>query len=642
MKMTKAEKTQKIQKIEISQMDAYLFGNGRNYEIYKKLGAHPSCEDGKNGYFFAVWAPNAKYVSLVGDINEWRPDANPMTRMEDIGIWTCFVPDVTEGSLYKYYIISENGSVLYKADPYAVYAEMRPGTASKTYDLSHFKWTDSKWMKRREGLDMNREPMAIYEVHLGSWMRHPTKENDGFYSYREFTDRIVEYLKEMPYTHVELMGMSEYPFDGSWGYQVTGYYAPTSRYGCPDDFRYMINKFHENGIGVILDWVPAHFPRDAHGLAMFDGSPLYEYADPKKGEHPDWGTKIFDYGKNEVKNFLIANANYWMREFHIDGLRVDAVASMLYLDYGKQSGQWVANKYGGNKNLEAIEFFKHLNSEVLGAFPGAVMIAEESTAWPKVTGKPEDDGLGFSFKWNMGWMNDFCDYMKLDPYFRKDNHYKMTFAMSYNSSENYILVLSHDEVVHLKCSMLMKMPGFKVDKFANLRAGYAFMFGHCGKKLLFMGQEFAQEREWSEERELDWYCLDDPLHAGMKLFVSDLLKLYRKYKSMWEFDNSNEGFEWINADDTEKSLYSFIRTNSSGKDSLVFVVNFTPMKRTDYRVGVPKAGKYTLLLNSDDKQYGGTGTEIESVLRAEEIPWDGKPYSVGFTLPPFGAIVLRF
>ena len=375
---------------------------------------------------------------------------------------------------------------------------------------------------------------------------------------------------------------------------------------------------------------------------MFDGTPVYEYADPKKGEHPDWGTKIFDYGKSEVKNFLIANAIYWMQEFHIDGLRVDAVASMLYLDYGKEKGQWVANKYGGNKNLEAIEFFKHLNSVVLGKFPGVVMIAEESTAWPKVTGRPEDDGLGFSFKWNMGWMHDFCDYMKLDPYFRKNNHYKMTFAMSYNEYENYILVLSHDEVVHLKCSMLMKMPGFMPDKFANLRAGYAFMFGHCGKKLLFMGQDFAQEREWSEARELDWYCLEDPYHAGMKLFVSDFLKLYRKYRSLWEFDNSYEGFRWINADDTEKSLYSFIRTNSTGKDNLVFVVNFTPMKRDDYRVGVPQAGKYTLLMNSDETKYGGTGVEIPANMKAEAKPWDGMDYSVGFPLPPFGAVVLKY
>ena len=584
----------------ISELDEYLFGHGIHYEIYKKLGAHPSIEKGKKGYFFAVWAPNTKAVSVTGEFNNWEPDADVMVKQGDIGIWTCFIPGVVQYQMYKYYIVTQTDEVLYEADPYACHAEERPGTASKTFDLSSYKWSDTSWINDRKALDMNREPMAIYEVHPGSWMRHPDGVNDGYYTYREFADRMCEYLKEMPYTHVELMGIAEHPFDGSWGYQVTGYYAPTSRYGTPDDFRYMINKFHENKIGVILDWVPAHFPRDAHGLANFDGVPEYEYADPRKGEHPDWGTKIFDYGKNEVKNFLIANAIYWIQEFHVDGLRVDAVASMLYLDYGKEKGQWVANKYGGNKNLDSIEFFKHLNSVVLGKFPGAVMIAEESTAWPKVTGRPEDDGLGFSFKWNMGWMHDFCDYMKLDPYFRKNNHYKMTFAMSYNSAENYILVLSHDEVVHLKCSMLMKMPGFMPDKFANLRAGYAFMFGHCGKKLLFMGQDFAQEREWSEARELDWYCLEDPYHAGMKLFVSDFLMLYRKYRSLWEFDNSYEGFRWINADDTEKSLYSFIRTNSTGKDNLVFVVNFTPMKRDDYRVGVPQAGKYTLLMNSDE------------------------------------------
>ena len=393
---------------------------------------------------------------------------------------------------------------------------------------------------------------------------------------------------------------------------------------------------------MILDWVPAHFPRDAHGLANFDGAPCYEYADPKKGEHPDWGTKIFDYGKNEVKNFLIDNAIYWMEEFHIDGLRVDAVASMLYLDYGKKDGQWVANKYGGNKNLEAIEFFRHLNSCVLGKFPGAMMIAEESTAWPKVTGNVEDDGLGFSFKWNMGWMHDFCDYMKLDPYFRKDNHYKMTFAMSYNAAENYILVLSHDEVVHLKCSMLGKMPGYTVDKFANLRTGYAFMMGHAGKKLLFMGQEFGQEREWSEAREIDWFSLEDPLHKGMQLWFGDLLRLYNKYPSMYELDGGFEGFRWINADDTEKSIYSFYRQDHTGRNNLMFVINFTPMDRGDYRVGVPRSGKYTLMLNSDEAKYGGNGAEIAQTIKSEPIPWDGQEQSIGFRLAPFAAAIFKF
>ncbi len=625
-----------------SKDDAYYFGQGVHYDIYEKLGAHPSVKDGKKGYFFGVWAPHAKYVSVIGEFNGWDTEASPMEMDNEVGVWTVFIPDVKQFDMYKYYIISSAGEALYKADPYAFHCEERPGTASKTFDLGNYKWKDEAWMDQRKKKDMKEEPMAIYECHIGSWMKHPTEDNDGFYTYREFADRICEYLKEMPYTHVELMGIAEHPFDGSWGYQVTGYYAPTSRYGTPDDFRYLVDKLHKAGKGIILDWVPAHFPRDAHGLANFDGEACYEYADPKKGEHPDWGTKIFDYGRSEVKNFLIANAIFWMKEYHIDGLRVDAVASMLYLDYGKKDGQWVANKFGGNKNLEAIEFFKHLNSCVLGMFPGAIMIAEESTAWPKVTGSVEDDGLGFSFKWNMGWMHDFCDYMKLDPYFRKDNHYKMTFAMSYNSAENYILVLSHDEVVHLKCSMLGKMPGYTVDKFANLRAGYAFMMGHSGKKLLFMGQEFGQEREWSEARELDWFSLEDPLHKGMQLWYGDLLRLYNKYPSMYKLDIGFEGFRWINADDTEKSIYSFYRQDGTGKNNVLFVVNFTPMERGDFRVGVPKAGKYKLQLNSDDKKYGGNGGEIAKSITAESISWDGQPYSIGFRLPPFGAAVFTF
>ncbi len=633
----------KVSQVVISEMDQYLFGQGIHYEIYRKLGCHPSVEKKKKGMYFAVWAPHAKSVSVVGEFNEWNPETNPMERLEPLGIYHAFVPGIGTDVMYKYEIITADGKQLYKADPFANYAELRPGNASKTYDISRFKWTDSDWLTERNETDPNKKPMAIYEVHIGSWMRHPNTGTDGFYTYREFADRLVSYLKEMNYTHVELMGIAEHPFDGSWGYQVTGYYAPTSRYGTPDDFMYMINLLHKNHIGVILDWVPAHFPRDAHGLAEFDGTPLFEYADPKKGEHPDWGTKIFDYSKNEVKNFLIANAIFWLSEYHIDGLRVDAVASMLYLDYGKSNGQWIANKFGGNKNLEAIEFFKHLNSVVLGKFPGALMIAEESTAWPKVTKRPEEDGLGFSFKWNMGWMHDFCDYMKLDPYFRKGNHYKMTFAMSYNEAENYILVLSHDEVVHLKCSMLEKMPGYKVDKFANLRVGYTYMFGHCGKKLLFMGQDFGQEREWSEDRELDWFCLEDELHMGMKNYVSELLKLYQKYPSLYEIDNSNQGFKWINADDTEKSIYSFYRTNSTGKNNILFVLNFTPIERKDYRVGVPELKKkYHVILNSDEKRFGGNGLELKKAYSAEEIAWDTQPYSIGFELPAYGAVVIKF
>ena len=526
MKKGKSTK-KKLQPYEIGELDQYLFGQGNHYEIYQKMGAHKVTCKGKEGVYFAVWAPHARRVAVIGDFNDWDFEADYMERQEPLGIYTLFVPGVKEGDLYKFCIETEQGKRIFKADPFANYAELRPGTASRVTDISHLKWTDDAWMKARETWDHKVNPMSIYEVHMGSWMRHPGREDEGFYTYREFAEAITKYVKDMGYTHVELMGMAEHPFDGSWGYQVTGYYAPTSRYGTPEDFAYMINYLHRNNIGVILDWVPAHFPRDAHGLADFDGTPTFEYADPRKGEHPDWGTKIFDYGKAEVKNFLIANALFWIEHFHVDGLRVDAVASMLYLDYGKQDGQWVANKYGGNENLEAIEFFKHLNSVVLGRNKGAVMIAEESTAWPKVTGAPEDDGLGFSLKWNMGWMHDFTEYMKLDPHFRKNAHNMMTFAMSYAYSENYILVLSHDEVVHLKCSMLNKMPGLGFDKYANLKVGYAFMTGHPGKKLLFMGQEFAQLREWSEERELDWFLLAEPEHQAIQNWYRDLLHLYK-------------------------------------------------------------------------------------------------------------------
>ena len=444
---------------EIGELDHYLFGQGNHYEIYKKLGAHKVVNDKTEGVYFAVWAPNAKNVSVVGEFNDWNLERDRMERQEPLGIYVKFVPEAKEGQLYKFCIETQKGELLYKADPFANYAELRPGTASRITDLSRIRWTDDAWMKARKTWNHKKNPMSIYEVHMGSWMRHPGREDEGFYTYREFAEAIVKYVKEMGYTHVELMGIAEHPFDGSWGYQVTGYYAPTSRYGSPEDFAYLVDLLHKNNIGVILDWVPAHFPKDAHGLADFDGTPTFEYADPRLGEHPDWGTKVFDYGKAEVRNFLIANALFWIEHFHVDGLRVDAVASMLYLDYGKQDGQWVANKYGGNENLEAIDFFKHLNSVVLGRNKGAVMIAEESTAWPKVTGSPEDDGLGFSLKWNMGWMHDFTEYMKLDPYFRKNAHHMMTFAMQYAYSENYILVLSHDEVVHLKCSMINKMPG---------------------------------------------------------------------------------------------------------------------------------------------------------------------------------------
>lgn len=636
-----AEKN-KTKAYEIGELDHYLFGQGTHYEIYKKLGAHIVNDGEKQGVYFAVWAPHAEKVSVVGEFNDWDADKSPMKREEPLGIYTCFVPDVQEGALYKYCIQTYKGDHIYKADPFANYAELRPGNASKVTDISALRWTDSKWMERRLTWDHHKEPMSIYEAHIGSWKRHPGREDDGFYTYREFAKAATEYIKEMGYTHIELMGIAEYPFDGSWGYQVTGYYAPTSRYGTPEDFAYMIDYFHKNKIGVILDWVPAHFPKDAHGLADFDGTPTFEYADPRKGEHPDWGTKVFDYGKSEVQNFLIANALFWIEHYHVDGLRVDAVASMLYLDYGKEKGQWVPNKYGSNENLEAIEFFKHLNSVVLGRNPGVVMIAEESTAWPKVTAPAEYDGLGFSLKWNMGWMHDFTEYMKLDPYFRKGCHNQMTFAMSYAYSEKYVLVLSHDEVVHLKCSMLNKMPGLGFDKFANLKVGYAFMMGHVGKKLLFMGQDFAQLQEWSEARELDWFLLAEDWHRQLQEFTKDLLHLYKKNKAMYELDCSPEGFEWVNADDAERSIYSFIRHSKDGKKNLLFVCNFTPMERTEYRVGVPRRKQYKLILDSDEKKYGGEGKVRPEIYKSVKKECDGRPFSFAYDLPPYGVAVFEF
>lgn len=632
------------EELRIGEFDQYLFGQGTHYDIYKKLGAHKTKRNGKTGIYFAVWAPNAKAVNLIGEFNEWDEESIPMERLDPLGIYEVFVPEAKIGMLYKYLVHGQDGRKHYKADPFANASEMRPGNASKIADLTKFKWGDSAWMKRREKQDMNEMPMSIYEVHPGSWKKHPSKEEDvdGFFNYRELAHSLADYVKDMGYTHVELMGIAEHPFDGSWGYQVTGYYAPTARYGSPADFMYLVNYLHKNKIGIILDWVPAHFPRDAHGLAEFDGTCVYEYADPRKGEHPDWGTKVFDFGKNEVKNFLIANALYWIEQFHVDGLRVDAVASILYLDYGRQNGQWVPNIYGGNKNLEAIEFFKHLNSVVLGRNKGALMIAEESTAWPLVTGKPEDDGLGFSMKWNMGWMHDFLEYMKLDPYFRKYNHNKMTFAMTYAYSEKYILVLSHDEVVHLKCSMINKMPGLYDDKFANLKAGYSFMIGHPGKKLLFMGQEFGQFQEWSEARELDWYLLSEEKHQELQNYVRALLNLYKKYPACYQGDNDPKGFEWINADDGDRSIFSFVRHSTDGKSDLLFVVNFTPVERPDYRVGVPKKKQYRLILNSDAEEFGGSGKEQPEIYKAQMQECDGRKYSFAYDLPAYGVAVFKF
>ncbi len=629
-----------------TELDCYLFGQSTHYDIYKKMGAHVKTRNKKKGVIFDVWAPHAAAVSVIGEFNDWNETATMMTRVDptEMGVWEVFSPDAKEGQLYKYVIYTAEGKKIYKSDPYATTCELRPGTASIIYNADKYKWKDAEWIKKREkiGDQYFEQPMSIYEVHLGSWMRHPGREDDGFYTYRELADKLLKYVVDMGYTHVELMGVSEYPFDGSWGYQVTGYYAPTSRYGTPDDFMYLIDTFHKNNIGVILDWVPAHFPKDAHGLADFDGEPLYEYPDPKMGEHPDWGTKIFNYGKNEVKNFLIGSALMWVEKYHIDGLRVDAVASMLYLDYGKEDGQWVPNKYGSNQNLDAIEFFKHINTLITGRNKGVVMIAEESTAWPKVTGSVTENGLNFSYKWNMGWMHDFLDYMKLDPYFRKDNHNKMTFAMSYNQYEKYILVLSHDEVVHLKCSMINKMPGFEIDKFKNLKAGYAFMMCHPGKKLLFMGQDFAQYQEWSEERELDWYLLDNPNNKSVNDFMKDLLHMYKENPALYELDCSWEGFEWINANDSYRGIFSFVRKSKDGKNNILCVVNFTPIAYDDYRVGVPKNGTYKLLINSESSKYGGESTSRKANFKAEAQECDGREYSLGYPLAPYGVAIFKY
>ncbi|MBR1391724.1 MAG: 1,4-alpha-glucan branching protein GlgB [Lachnospiraceae bacterium] len=627
-----------------TELDMYLLGQGTHYDIYKKLGAHPMTVHRKKGVMFDVWAPHAAQVWVIGSFNGWNESANEMQRLEpqEMGIYELFIPEAKKGDLYKFLIQTPDGRKLYKADPYANSAEMRPGTASRVADIENFEWSDEKWLQARdEAEDPYGRPMSIYEVHPGSWMRHPGREDGGYYSYRDLADSLIKYVKGMGYTHVELMGIAEYPFDGSWGYQVTGYYAPTSRYGTPEDFAYLINQFHRNGIGVILDWVPAHFPRDEHGLADFDGQALYEYADPRKGEHPEWGTKIFDYSRTEVKNFLIGSALMWIEHYHIDGLRVDAVASMLYLDYGKKDGQWVSNQYGDNKNLEAIEFFKHINTLITGRNHGAVMIAEESTAWPMVTGPAEKGGLNFSYKWNMGWMHDFLDYMKMDPYFRRDNHNKMTFAMSYNSSERYILVLSHDEVVHLKCSMWNKMPGYEEEKFRSLKVAYSFMIGHPGKKLLFMGQDFGQLREWSEERELDWYLLQEDMHRQLNTYVRDLLHIYKDYPCMYELDTSWDGFEWINPDDKDRSIFSFVRMSKDKKRSLLFVFNFTPIDRPDYCVGVPKKGTYRLILNSDEARFGGHNTEKPGSYKAVKRECDGKEYSIAFPLAGLSAAVFR-
>lgn len=618
----------------LTDTDKYLFGKGTHYEIYEKLGAHVTEVDGRKGVYFAVWAPNAAGICVVGDFNNWCGDNYEMRRHDDSGIFELFTENAHEGSLYKYLIYTRDGRMLYKADPYATYSQRRPDNASIVYDINRYQWNDGQWLAEEEKVEPTKRPMAIYEVHLGSWKKKDDGTPEGFLNYRESAVQLVDYMKYMGYTHVELMGIAEHPFDGSWGYQVTGYFAPTSRYGTPEDFMYFVDYLHQNGIGVILDWVPAHFPKDEHGLANFDGTPTYEYADSRKGEHPDWGTKIFDYGRTQVISFLISNALYWVEKFHVDGLRVDAVASMLYLDYGRNQGQWVPNKYGGNGNLEAMDFFRHLNSVMRSRNPRAMTIAEESTAWPGITASEEEGGLGFTFKWNMGWMHDFLEYMKLDPYFRSNNHNKMTFAMTYAYSENFILVLSHDEVVHLKCSMINKMPGEYEDKFANLKVGYTFMMGHPGKKLLFMGQDFGQWAEWSEAKSLDWHLTNENMHSDLQKYVKRLLSIYNKYKSCYELDQNPEGFEWMDPDDNTRSIYSFVRKTLDGRDSILYVCNFTPVERPDFRVGVPCPGRYTLLLNEKCEE----GTEYI----AEKIPTDRMEYSIPLPLAPYGTAVIKF
>lgn len=629
---------------QITEFDTYLFAEGKHYDVYEKFGAHPMTIDGVKGTYFAVWAPHARRVSVVGDFNMWDGALNPMQMMQTSGIYELFIPDVAPGAVYKYQILTRDGEILYKADPYGNQCQVRPDNANVVADLTGYKWKDTDWIENRKQQTRETElkkPMAIYECHLGSWKKKIEDSDFGFYTYRELAKMLCDYVKKMGYTHVELMGIAEYPFDGSWGYQVTNYYAPTSRYGSPEDFMYFVDHMHENGIGVILDWVPAHFPRDEHGLGRFDGMPLYEHPDPRRGEHPDWGTYIFDFGRNEVSNFLTANALFWVEKFHVDALRVDAVASMLYLDYGKQDGQWLPNKDGGNENYDAIELLRKINTVMEERNPGAFLIAEESTAWAGVTAPASMKGLGFLYKWNMGWMNDFLEYMKMDPYFRSFNHNRLTFSLSYTYAENYVLVISHDEVVHLKCSMLNKMPGVEMDKFANLRTAYGFMYGHPGKKLLFMGQEFGQLREWSEARSLDWFLLDQPLHKKMQKWVADLNHMYTTYDACYYNDNNQMGFEWTKVDDANTSIIAFVRRGKTVKDQLLFVCNFVPVERKDYWIGVPCLTEYEEIINSDAKIYGGSGTK-NGTVKAFEEKCDRMPYAISIDIAPLSMMVFKY
>jgi 1,4-alpha-glucan branching enzyme len=616
----------------LGEVDLYLFGEGRHERIYEKLGAHVIVHEGVEGVYFAVWAPNAERVSVVGDFNAWDGRQHPMRSLGDSGIWEVFIPRLRAGEIYKYELQPPGGPPFLKADPYASFAEVPPNTSSIVYQ-SNYRFGDEKWMEKRGNREHFRQPLSIYEVHFGSWRRR-VEENNRPLSYREIAPALADYVLETGFTHVEFLPLKEHPYGPSWGYQVSNYYAPSARYGTPDDLRYLIDYLHQRGIGVIMDWVPAHFPKDAFALARFDGSALYEHLDPRKGEHPDWGTYIFNYGRNEVRNFLLANALYWFKEFHFDGLRVDAVASMLYLDYSRKEGEWIPNQFGGRENLEAISLLKEINEAVHRPGSGAMMIAEESTAWPQVSHPVYAGGLGFDFKWNMGWMHDTLKYFQTDPLFRAGNHSKLTFGFLYAWSENFILPLSHDEVVHMKGALLEKMPGYVEQRLGNLRALYGYMWAHPGKKLLFMGGEFGQWREWNETESLDWHLLEDPAHKGIQHLVRDLNRIYASENSLWDADGEPAGFQWIDANNAAENIASFIRRSPSTGRELVCVGNFSPVRRENHRLGLPRPGQYRLLLNTDAEVYGGSGVETANSFEAEENPFHGQSYSASITLPP--------
>lgn len=622
---------------QITAAEEEKFNHGICYDIYKKLGAHPAAIHGVEGVYFAVWAPNAQRVSVVGDFNGWNETAHPMKFLPSSGIYELFIPHLPIGSLYKYAVIQKDGTLCLKADPYANASELRPADASIVTDLKYYLWHDAKWMEERGKRKTTEAPICVYEVHLGSWK----KPDDGreFYSYRELAPILAAYAKEMGYTHVELLPIMEHPLDASWGYQVTGYYAPTARYGSAEDFMYFVDTLHQEKIGVILDWVPAHFAKDAFGLASFDGTCLYEHLDPRQGMHPQWGTLIYNYGRPQVSNFLISNAIFWAEQFHVDGIRMDAVASMLYLDYGKKEGEWIPNIYGGNENLDAVEFLKHLNSIFKKKYPDVLLIAEESSAWPEITGSVEEGGLGFDYKWNMGWMNDFLRYMQQDPYFRGGCHNDLTFSMIYAYSENFILPFSHDEVVHGKGTLWNKMPGDDAKKFANLRAAFGFFMTHPGKKLLFMGQEFAQKEEWSQKEPLSWDCLRLPEHKQMQDYMKAFLHLYREKPALYAMDQHSDGFEWINCVDWEKTVISFMRKTEKAEDTLVVVCNFSDVAYEDHMVGVPYPGKYKEVINSDALMYGGSGFVNSRVRIAEKEEMDDRPYRIRMKLAPLSTVV---